>query len=197
MKFAGFPLYDERTDNVLADDVRQFLDDGEPPVVATFGSGMRLGAPYFAAVADACRQLGRRGILLTPYRDQIPHRLPPNVRHFDYVPLGLLLPHAAALVHHGGIGTCAQGLSAGVPQIVMPLAHDQPDNARRLRNLGVSRTLMPKKFRGSALAKTSQELWRDPKTAPACADIAQRLKKDDAIGAGCRHIEALSSVPRA
>jgi rhamnosyltransferase subunit B len=197
MKFPGFPLYDERTDNVLPDDVRQFLDDGEPPVVATFGSGMRLGAPYFAAVADACRQLGRRGMLLTPFRGQIPERLPPNVRHFDYVPLGLLLPHAAALVHHGGIGTCAQGLSAGVPQVVMPLAHDQPDNARRLRLLGAGRTLMPKKFRGPALAQTLRELWRDPRTAPACADVAQRLKKDDAIGAACRHIESLSSVPRA
>ena len=59
-----------------------------------------------------------------------------------------ILPHAAALVHHGGIGTCAQGMAAGVPQIVMPLAHDQPDNALRLLRLGVSRTLMPKKFTG-------------------------------------------------
>jgi rhamnosyltransferase subunit B len=193
LRFAGFPLYDERTDDCLPEGVRQFLDAGEPPVVSTFGSGMRLGAPYFAAVAEACQLLGRRGMLLTPHREQIPASLPPGVQHFDYVPLGLLLPHAAALVHHGGIGTCAQGLATGVPQIVMPLAHDQPDNARRLRALGVSRTLWPKKFRGPALARALEELWKDSATKPACGDVAERLKKEDAIGTACRVIEATAS----
>jgi rhamnosyltransferase subunit B len=190
LHFAGFPLYDERTSEELPREVRRFVDEGEPPVVATFGSGMRLGEHYFAAVAEACWRLGRRGMLLTPYRQQIPESLPPNVRHFDYVPFGLLLPHAAALVHHGGIGTCAQGMAAGVPQVVMPLSHDQPDNALRLRRLGVGRTLKPNKFRGPALARTLEELWNDPQTAPACATVAKRLKADDVLATACSVIES-------
>jgi UDP:flavonoid glycosyltransferase YjiC (YdhE family) len=189
LRFGGFPLYDERIEHDLPADVQRFLDAGEPPIVATFGSGMRIGGQYFAAVADACRILKRRGILLTPHTEQIPAALPAGVVHFDYVPFSILLPHAAALVHHGGIGTCAQGMVAGVPQIVMPLAHDQPDNARRLLRLGVSRTLMPKKFTGPALSAALTDLWNDPKTGPACAEVAARLKKENAVDAACGIIE--------
>jgi UDP:flavonoid glycosyltransferase YjiC (YdhE family) len=196
LRFAGFPLYDERTSETLTDDVRRFLDEGDKPIVATFGSGMRLGEAYFAAVADACRLLNRRGILLTPFRHQIPASLPANVRHIDYVPFGLLLPHAAALVHHGGIGTCAQGMAAGVPQIVMPLAHDQPDNALRLRRLGVGWSLKPKKFTGPALAKLLEELWQDPRTKPACLEIAGRLREEKAVEKACRIIEDVAATVR-
>jgi rhamnosyltransferase subunit B len=189
LRFGGFPLYDERIEDELPADVQRFLDAGEPPLVATFGSGMRIGGQYFAAVADACRILKRRGILLTPHEEQIPGTLPDGVVHFAYVPFSILLPHAAALVHHGGIGTCAQGMAAGVPQMVMPLAHDQPDNARRLLRLGVSRTLVPKKFTGAALAAALTDLWNDPKTGPACAEVAKRIKKEDAVGMACGFIE--------
>lgn len=191
LKFAGFPLYDERTGDSLPGNMKRFLDEGDKPIVATFGSGMRLGSAYFAAVADACRLLNRRGILLTPFRDQIPTALPSIVRHFDYVPFGLLLPHAAALVHHGGVGTCAQGMAAGVPQIVMPLSHDQPDNALRLRRLGVGRSLKPKKFMGPALARTLEQLWNDQRTKPACEEVAGRIRGEKAIRTACGIIEEL------
>jgi UDP:flavonoid glycosyltransferase YjiC (YdhE family) len=93
---------------------------------------------------DACRRLGRRGLLLSRYRDQLPADLPPGVRHFDYVPLSRVLPRAAALVSHGGIGTLSQALAAGIPQLIMPLGFDQFDNAARLGRLGVAATLTPR-----------------------------------------------------
>jgi UDP:flavonoid glycosyltransferase YjiC (YdhE family) len=120
--------------------------------------------------------------------------LPPGVAHFDYVPFSQVLPRAAALVHHGGIGTCAQGLAAGVPQVVMPLAHDQPDNADRLRRLGVSRTLMPKRFGGPALAATLDELLRCERTAKACRDVAERFRGADPLGETCRLIEEAAVI---
>ena len=76
-------------------------------------------------------------MFLTQYPEQLPARLPNGVRHFNYIPFSTVLPRAAAFVHHGGIGTTAQALAAGVPQLVVPLAHDQPDNAVRIRHLGV------------------------------------------------------------
>ena len=88
----GFPLFDESSDAGLPDDVRRFLDAGAPPVVVTFGSGMRQGAAWFAAAADALGRLGRRGLLLTPFREQVPGRLPPGVAHFDYVPFSEVFP---------------------------------------------------------------------------------------------------------
>jgi rhamnosyltransferase subunit B len=189
LRLTGFPLFDERTSPDLPADVRRYLDAGETPVVVTFGSGMRQGSAYFAAAADALGQLGRRGLLLTPFREQVPERLPAGVEHFAYVPFGLLLLHAAALVHHGGIGTCAQGLAAGVPQVIMPLAHDQPDNADRLSRLGVSRTLPPKRFRGPALAAALTDLLTCERTAKACREVAGRFVGTDPLGDTCRLIE--------
>jgi UDP:flavonoid glycosyltransferase YjiC (YdhE family) len=192
LRLTGFPLFDERT-AALPADVQAFLDAGDPPVVVSFGSGMKQGAPYFAAAADALGRLGRRGMLLTPFREQVPALMPPGVAHFDYVPFSQVLPRAAAFVHHGGIGSCAQGLAAGVPQVVMPLAHDQPDNADRLRRLGVSRTLMPKRFRGSELAATLDELLRCERTSKACHAVAERFRGADPLGETCRLVEELAT----
>ena len=69
--------------------------------------------------------------LLTRYPEQLPPALPASVRHERYVPFSAILPRCAAIVHHGGIGTCAQALAAGIPQLVSPFGFDQPDNAVR------------------------------------------------------------------
>ena len=94
---------------------------GDPPVVLVAGSGNRQATRFFSAAVEACHRLGCRGMLLTRYAEQCPQRLPPGVRHFDYAPLSHVLPRPAALVHHGGIGTAAQGLASGRPQLVMPM----------------------------------------------------------------------------
>lgn len=84
---------------------------------------------FFANATTACERLKYSGILITQYAEQIQARLPPGVRHVPYAPLATLLPHARAIVHHGGIGTSARALAAGIPQLVAPLAYDQFDNA--------------------------------------------------------------------
>src|SRR6185436_13395214 len=94
-----------------------------------------------------CALLGRRGILLTRHREQVPDNLPREVIHIDYAPFSQLLPRCAALVHHGGIGTSAQALASGVPQLVTPFTHDQPDNAARLKRLGGAEVLPSSRYR--------------------------------------------------
>ena len=89
----------------------------------------------------AVRKLGRRAIFLTAHAEQVPPGLPPEVLWQAYVPLRALLPQVAALVHHGGIGTTAEALRAGTPQLVAPFAHDQFDNAARVEALGVGLAL--------------------------------------------------------
>ena len=169
---------------------RKFLAAGPPPVVVTFGTGMVQGERYFAAAADALRLSRRRGLLLTPCREQVPADLPPGVLHVDYLPFSQILPHALRSSTTAASGR-VQGLAAGVPQVVMLLAHDQPDNIDRLTRLGVARSLWPKRFTGPNLAQVFSELLADPRTAPACADAAAKLRGVDALGAACRFIEEL------
>src|SRR5262249_33907241 len=141
VKTVGFPLWDTPGTATLPDDIVEFLSAGAPPIAFSPGSANKEAHQFFAAAVDACRRLGRRGILLTKYDHQLPKQLPESVRHVGFVPMSQLLPRTAALVHHGGIGSCAQGLAAGVPQIVRPMSYDQFDNSRRLVRLGVAQEI--------------------------------------------------------
>ena len=197
-RLAGFPLYDERGVVQPAPEVEQFLTAGDPPIVFTPGSAMVFGQSFFAAAVEACRQLGRRGILLTRFPEQVPEHLPVGVRHFDFVPFGWLLPRAAAVVHHGGIGSLSQGLVAGVPQLVMPMAFDQFDNAARLEKLGVGRTLARRAFRAPAVARALSQLIDSTQVAERCRELADKFRGHDALAESCRWIEELAArVPAA
>ncbi len=187
-RVTGFPLFDRREDK-LPEAVTEFLERGPAPVVVTFGSAMKFAAPYFAAAAEALKSLGRRGIFLTPFTEQLPANLPDTIAHFDYVPLGQLLLRSSALIHHGGIGTASQALAAGVPHLVVPFAHDQPDNADRLVRLGVGRTIKPNRFTAKRIVRALKELDSN-EVREACTAIAARFEGTDPIGATCELIEA-------
>ncbi len=191
LRLTGFPLFDrDRQTSELPPPVTAFLDAGDPPVVFTAGSAMRHGQAFFAAAADACQRLSRRGLLLTGHAEQLPRSLPAGVSVASYAPLSRLLPRAAALVHHGGIGTSAAGLAAGVPQVVMPLSHDQPDNAARLRRLGVAKMLPPARFTGTNLTHALQDLLGDDRAQRAARAWASRCDGPGALRQSADLIEA-------
>jgi rhamnosyltransferase subunit B len=189
----GFPLWDAPGGTQLSEEVQNFLTAGTPPVAFSPGSANNVAHRFFRSALDACQQLGRRGILLTKYDHQLPPNLPPTVRHFGFVPLSKLLPHTAALVHHGGIGTCAQGLAAGIPQIVQPMSYDQFDNARRLIRLGVGQEISVRRFTGPRIAATLTQLLSSPAVAARCRDLATRCNGPAALTAACVALEELAN----
>lgn len=186
----GFPLWDEREVRPASPELEDFLAAGEPPLVFTAGSAMMQAHRFFAAAVEACRRTGRRALLLAQHPDQIPADLPSHVRHFSYVPFSALLPRSAALIHHGGIGTSAQALAAGIPQLVVPFAHDQPDNAMHLRRLGVAQMLPARACTPRALIKALARLDSEPMRA-ACRLRARMLEGRSPIAEACTWIEAL------
>ena len=74
--------------------------------------------------------------------------MPETIGVFDYAPHNLVMPRASVIVHQGGVGTTAQALRAGRPTLVVPFGVDQPDNARRVVELGVGRTISRGHYRG-------------------------------------------------
>ncbi len=193
----GFPLWDEGGFSPVPAELEAFLAAGEPPIVFTPGSAMLHAHEFFCVAVEACQRLGRRGILLTRYTEQLPARLPDSVRHFEFVPMGALLPRAAAVVHHAGIGTLAQGLAAGIPHLSMPMSHDQPDNAERLRRLGVGLTIRPRQFRAARVAAALEELLGAADVHKRCRELAARFDTAAALAQTCREIEAVgASRPR-
>ncbi|MGH7137613.1 MAG: glycosyltransferase, partial [Pirellulales bacterium] len=187
---AGFPLYDERGVSPLDDELLRFVGSGDPPLVFTPGSAMLHGRGFFSAAVAACRLLDRRGILLTRFAEQVPASLPPGVRHFNYAPFSELLPRAAALIHHGGIGTLSQGFAAGVPQLVMPMSFDQPDNAARLKRLGAGLALPPKRFQAANVAAVLRRLLDSPHVAIRCRELAEKIARERPLEVACDVVES-------
>ena len=176
-----FPLWNDGGDERLSENVESFLHQGEPPLIFTPGSTNVHAAKFFEAGADACRILGKRGILLTEFPEQIPSQLPPGVVHIPYVPLNLLLPKCAAFIYHGGIGSASQAMAAGIPHLVMPLAHDQFDNAARLQRLGVGDSLGVNKFTAARVEEKLRRLLQSPQVAAACRSVAEKLAARNGI----------------
>lgn len=154
----GFPLFDERELHAPNADLEAFLQDGPPPLVFTPGTAMLQGAHFFEVSMRACVHIGVRAVFLTQFPAQLPAELPPHIRHVHYEPLSRLLPRAAAIVHHGGIGTCAQASRAGVPQLAVPMGHDQYDNAARLQALGIGRRLDARRYSVPSLVAALEHL---------------------------------------
>jgi rhamnosyltransferase subunit B len=178
LRLAGFGRYDGGRDDDLPADVRTFCLAGEPPIAFTLGTGMTHGAAFFRTAVAACEELGARGLLLTKYPEQLPVALPPFVRHCAFAPFRRLLPLCGAVVHHGGIGTTAAALAAGCPQLVLPLAWDQPDNAARVRRLGCGDRLAPGRRMSAPMARALARLMT-PRVRDRCREIATRMAKDE------------------
>lgn len=187
-----FPLWDERTDEPLAADIQDFLAGGEKPIAFTPGSANQFGRPFFSAAVDACERLGRRGLLLTRFTRQLPERLPSTIKHVAYVPFSQLLPHTAALVHHGGIGTTAQAMAAGTPQVIVPQAHDQFDNAARVERMGIGTSLSSRRIHGKRLANRINTLLLSETVTQSCQAIANRMARVDSMETTLDAIEQLS-----
>lgn len=188
VQLVGFPRYDAADLEPMTAEAESFLAAGSPPVVFTAGTGATHAEAYFAAAAAACRALGRRGMLLT--RQALGEGLGEDVRPFAYLPFSRLLPRCAALVHHGGIGTLSQALAAGIPQLVMPMAHDQHDNAERVHRLGAGRVLPFGK--PERLAAELGALLADPGAARAAQECQARVLAEDGIRKGCNLLEGMA-----
>jgi UDP:flavonoid glycosyltransferase YjiC (YdhE family) len=190
----GFPFYD-RLDPAagMGDDLRRFLAAGPPPVVFTLGSSAVFDARgFYIESAEAARLAGVRAVLLTGVdpRNKPARPLPESVFVAEYAPYSELLPHAAATVHQGGVGTTAQALRSGRPMIVVPFSHDQPDNAARVVRLGVARTVARGSYRADRVAAELQALLRSGEYRERAAWAGEAVRREDGVGAACDGLEA-------
>lgn len=192
---AGFPLYDAAAHEKLPDALENFLEGGSAPVLFAPGTANASAAGFFEASLAGCAKAARRALLVTRYRDQVPGPLPEWAAHFDYLPFSSVLPRCCAFVNHGGIGSLSQGMRAGIPQLLRPMAFDQFDNARRARSLGVARVITASNYRPSAIAEALADVdattWVEP-----CREAAARLTGEDPLAHAAAIIEASMAPSR-
>jgi sterol 3beta-glucosyltransferase len=118
-------------------DLDAFLKAGPPPVYVGFGSTVDQEAQAVTrVVVQALQATGKRGILLGGWSNLGAEPLPPSILRIESAPHDWLFPQMAAVVHHGGAGTTAAGLRAGVPSVIVPYFADQPFWGRRIAAIG-------------------------------------------------------------
>lgn len=175
----GNPAYDgEELDPGIRSDLEEFLDQGEPPIVFALGSSaVWIAGDFWKHAVAATQRVGRRAILITG--PQVPASLPESVRAYAWLPYSIVFPRAAVVVHSAGIGTLAQAMRSGRPQLLLPVAFDQPDNARRAVALGVGRTLPFRSVTVNRLVVEIDEILKDPTYGVKSQALAMELAKGD------------------
>lgn len=188
VSLTGFPLFDEGTLRTIDPETEQFLAKGARPVVFTVGSTCTDEITYYSAAASAINALGLRAIFLTS--QELPS-LGSNILVRSYVPLSRLLSYVRAIVHHGGTGTVAQALAAGIPQLITPFVYDQFDNAVRIERLGCGIQLASGTLAQNMLPSL-QRLLKSVEIQQNC--MALRSKVDSGTSAGRNALSVIEQV---
>ena len=175
VRIVGFPVFDSDSgkQETLDPALEAFLAEGQPPLVFTLGTFAVGGAGrFYDRAAEVARRMGMRAVLLvggagTPAVDG-------DVLRCGYAPHSLLFPRAAAIVHHGGVGTTGQALRAGKPQLVVPHMGDQNDHAHRIARLGTGLRMARRGFTVARATRLVTALLADP----SYLAVAERIARD-------------------
>jgi UDP:flavonoid glycosyltransferase YjiC (YdhE family) len=167
-----------------SDELSAFLDKVEPPVYVGFGSMAGRNPEDFAGIVlEALAKSGQRGLLLTGWGGMNVMKVPDNVFVVNSVPHSWLFPRMAAVVHHGGAGTTAEGLRAGVPAVILPFIVDQSFWGKRVQALGVGPEPIPaKRLTADKLADAIQTATTDRKMKERAAALGSAIRAEDGVG---------------
>ena len=159
----GFPFFDGDVESGLPPELARFLDEGPPPIVFTLGSSSApIAGRFYEDSISAANRLGRRAVFILGDPKVKPPSLPPGMAAFPYAPFSKLFPRAAVIVYPGGVGSTGLAMAAGRPALVVPHAHDQPDNADRLTRMGVARMIYRRRYTAARATIELERLLDDP-----------------------------------
>jgi UDP:flavonoid glycosyltransferase YjiC (YdhE family) len=189
----GYWFLDPAADWTPPSALVEFLATGPPPVYVGFGS-MGNQSPEETAdlVVQALLQAGQRGIILSGWSGLRTAEKPDSVFMLDSAPFSWLFPRVAAVVHHGGAGTMAAGLRAGVPSIVVPFFGDQPYWGQRVVELGVGPQPIPRRrLTAERLAKAIQQAVSDQPMRQRATELGARIRAEDGVGRAVAIVEQI------
>lgn len=193
----GYFFLDSQADWRPSRELNAFLEAGDPPVYIGFGSMAGRNPEQLARlVSQALVKSGQRGLLLTGWGGLRTELVPENVFVVDAVPHSWLFPRMAAVVHHGGAGTTAEALRAGVPAVIVPFVFDQPFWGARIKELGLGPDPIPlKKLTADALANAIGIAVTDSDIRQRANSCGEAIRAEDGIGNAVKVIQRYLGNP--
>ncbi|MDX1951948.1 MAG: glycosyltransferase [Verrucomicrobiota bacterium] len=195
LRLCGFPIQDGNGQEQLPSETVTFCEKGSKPIVFTFGTGMMHAHTLFKEAIEVCSQIQERAIFLTRFPEQLPTELPPFVHYCRFAPLQKLLPLCSAIVHHGGIGTTAKAFASGIPQLILPFAFDQLDNACRVKKAGAGEFLLKAQRNPSSVTAALTRIL-DEKCIFAAQAVGKRFDNQSGIESAASMIQEFSQKKR-
>jgi sterol 3beta-glucosyltransferase len=176
----------------------RFLENGEPPVCISFGSMLHRDADRIERIlAEALTRTGQRGIVLTGWGGAWQQYLSPALFALPAAPHAWLLPRCKAVLHHGGAGTTAAGLRAGIPNIVIPFAGDQPFWGRRVAALAAGPKPIPvKHLTTTGLCHAIQAAISSSSMQANAARLGEKIRLEQGVSDTVRLIEQSAAIFR-
>jgi len=161
----------------------EFLDNGPPPIYIGFGSMFTPDRERLAGcVIDALRQSGQRGVLAKGWGLLDPKNVPDNCYLLDTAPHDWLFPKMAAIIHHGGAGTTGAGARAGVPNLAVPFAFDQPFWGRALHTAGMAPPpIAAKQLTADKLSTAMRTMIDDANMRRRAAVLGANIRAEDGV----------------
>ncbi len=176
-----------------------FLAAPRPVVAVSSGSMSPLVGDVFAdfyrTSVAAIRRAGARALVIGASPAALPVWLPADTLAVPFAPFSTVYPRCAAIIHHGGIGTTAQGLRAGVPALAAPWGVDQYFDGMQIARLGAGRWLPRRRYTVARAADTLSTLLHEPAYRERATAVASRIAREDGVAALCAEIEELLMRP--
>ncbi|HZC05510.1 MAG TPA: glycosyltransferase [Ktedonobacterales bacterium] len=188
----GFLLWDTPADWSAPPALDDFLRGERPVVAISSGSmGAETGdffASFFAASVAAVHDAGARALVIGAGGAFAADG--PETLQVDYAPFSLVYPRCAAVIHHGGAGTLAQSLRAGVPSLLVPWGFDQFFHGVLVEQAGVGLTLARKRFTTERARAALTTLLYAPPFRERARALASQIAQEDGVGTLRGAIEA-------
>lgn len=203
----GFCFYDGANDvGKMSDDLKEFLDAGDAPIVFTLGSAAVMDArDFFEESAKAALKLNKRAVLIYGIFNEPPKIVESgelkvesksgnklsDILAVEYAPFSEIFSKASCVVHQGGVGTTGQVLRAGVPALIMPYSHDQPDNAARCRRAGVAEVIERDEYNAENAAQKLEQILKDKSYQTNADEAARIVRAENGTVTACDAIESV------
>ena len=189
----GYLFLDDDQDWQPPTALEAFLANGSPPIGLGFGSMIgRNPTQIMQLLIEAVQQSGQRAILLSGWAGFAEMALPDAIFQLPAAPHSWLYPQLAAVVHHGGAGTTAAGIRAGVPSVIIPHMVDQPFWGTRLHQLGVSPAPIPRhKLTTEKLAAAIHLAVSDIAMQERATKLGEAVRAEDGVATAVSLIQRL------